>query len=85
VQNGTVSPIPWESGSRLAKQSLPNLTGAVHLVLHPEAQAEILEAADWYDLQDVGLGDEFLAEVDAAIDESRSTGKSGACELTVAE
>jgi hypothetical protein len=47
-------------GSRLAKQSLPNLTSAVHLVLNPEAQAEILEAADWYDLQDAGLGDEFL-------------------------
>jgi toxin ParE1/3/4 len=39
----------------------------VQLVLHPEAQAEILEAADWYDLQDAGLGDEFLAEIESAM------------------
>jgi hypothetical protein len=38
----------------------------VQLVLHPEAQTEIVEAADWYDLQDAGLGDEFLAEIESA-------------------
>jgi hypothetical protein len=39
----------------------------VQLVLHPEAQNEILEAADWYDLQDAGLGNEFLAEIESAM------------------
>jgi plasmid stabilization system protein ParE len=39
----------------------------VQLVLHPDAQAEIVEAVDWYDQRAPGLGDDFLAEVDAAL------------------
>lgn len=39
----------------------------MQLVLHPEAQSEIIEAADWYDLKDAGLGDEFLAELELAM------------------
>lgn len=39
----------------------------MQLVLHPEAQAEIVEAADWYDQRSSGLGDEFLSELDAAL------------------
>jgi toxin ParE1/3/4 len=38
------------------------------LVTRPEAEAEITEAAEWYDDQRPGLGDEFLAAVrDAAV------------------
>jgi len=39
----------------------------VQLVLHPDPQTDIVEAADWYDQRASGLGDEFLAEVDAAL------------------
>jgi hypothetical protein len=39
----------------------------VQLVIHPDAKAEIVEAADWYDRRASGLGDEFMMEVDAAI------------------
>jgi toxin ParE1/3/4 len=39
----------------------------VHLAIHPKAQAEIIEAADWYDLRAEGLGDELLVEVDHAV------------------
>lgn len=37
------------------------------LELHPDAEADILEAADWYDIQSPGLGDDLLAEVDDSI------------------
>lgn len=40
----------------------------MQLVIHPDARAEILEAADWYDARASGLGDDFVREVDAAID-----------------
>jgi hypothetical protein len=33
------------------------------LLLKPEAEADIAEAFDWYDLQRTGLGSQFLAEV----------------------
>ena len=35
--------------------------------LHEEAQRDLDEAAVWYDDQEPGLGDEFLAEVDQRI------------------
>jgi toxin ParE1/3/4 len=39
----------------------------VQLVLHPDAQTEIIEAGDWYDQQAAALGDDFLVEIDAAL------------------
>ncbi len=38
----------------------------MQLVVHAEAQQEIIEAADWYDERAEGLGDDLLARVDAA-------------------
>src|SRR5580692_11598069 len=35
------------------------------VVLSPAAQAEFLEAAEWYDLKTPGLGARFTAEVEA--------------------
>ena len=40
----------------------------MRLELHPEARAELRSAALWYDEQRPGLGDEFIAEVSAALD-----------------
>jgi toxin ParE1/3/4 len=40
----------------------------VRLELHPEARAELRRAALWYDERRSGLGDEFVAEVSAALD-----------------
>ena len=37
------------------------------LRINPDAQAEALEAADWYEEQQMGLGLEFLAAVDDAV------------------
>jgi hypothetical protein len=37
------------------------------LVLAPEAEDDLLDAADWYDAQQPGLGDAFLRSVDASI------------------
>lgn len=34
---------------------------------HPEAYDEFLSAASWYDDQEWGLGDEFVAEIQRAI------------------
>lgn len=39
----------------------------MRLELHPEARAELRSAALWYDERRSGLGDEFLAEVSAAL------------------
>lgn len=36
--------------------------------IHPEALAELRDAADWYEDQREGLGDEFLDAVMAALD-----------------
>lgn len=41
------------------------MTGAP--VFRPEAQAEALEARRWYEARRGGLGEEFGAEVDAAV------------------
>jgi toxin ParE1/3/4 len=35
---------------------------------HPEAYDEFLAAANWYEDQEVGLGDDFIAEIDRAVD-----------------
>ena len=40
----------------------------MHLELHPEARAELRSAALWYDERRAGLGDDFIAEVSAALD-----------------
>jgi len=40
----------------------------VRLELHPEARTELRRAALWYDERRSGLGDEFVAEVSAALD-----------------
>jgi toxin ParE1/3/4 len=40
----------------------------VRLELHAEARAELRGAALWYDEQRPGLGDEFIAEISAALD-----------------
>lgn len=36
------------------------------VVLRPEARADLHEASNWYEAQRLGLGDEFLQQVDAA-------------------
>jgi toxin ParE1/3/4 len=40
----------------------------VRLELHPETRAELRSAALWYDERRTELGDEFIAEVSAALD-----------------
>ncbi len=38
------------------------------IALHPEAEAELFEAAAWYDDQIPGLGDDLLAELSYYLD-----------------
>ena len=38
------------------------------VVARPQAEDDIIEAADWYDSQRAGLGDEFIEEVLAVFD-----------------
>lgn len=38
----------------------------MRLVIHPEAQAEIVEAVDWYEQRALGLGEDLFAEIEAA-------------------
>jgi len=40
----------------------------VQLVIHPDAQTEIIEAADWYEQRATGLGDDLVAEVQTALE-----------------
>ena len=40
----------------------------MRLVLHPDAVAEATAAGDWYDERRPGLGADFAAEVDRALD-----------------
>ena len=37
------------------------------LVIRPRAEADLREARDWYESQRVGLGTDFLAEIDTTI------------------
>jgi hypothetical protein len=39
----------------------------VLLELHPDAQLDVLEAADWYDARAPGLGDDLLAEFEGTL------------------
>ena len=38
------------------------------VVARPQAENDVLEAADWYDRQQPGLGDEFIEEVVTVFD-----------------
>ena len=40
---------------------------ALKITFRPEAEAEIAEAADWYEARGAGLGMEFLRALDAVI------------------
>ena len=40
---------------------------AAELVIAPEAEHDLANAYDWYETQRVGLGEEFLGSVDAAM------------------
>jgi len=39
----------------------------MRIIYHPEAEAELVEAAQFYDQRVVGLGSRFLAEFDSAV------------------
>jgi plasmid stabilization system protein ParE len=41
---------------------------SLELIIRPEAEADALEAYRWYSDQLPGLGDEFLAEIDRALE-----------------
>lgn len=43
------------------------------LIVNPEAETDLANARAWYDLQRMGLGDEFLECVDEAFDSLRRT------------
>jgi plasmid stabilization system protein ParE len=45
---------------------------SVELIIRPEAEADALQAFRWYNEQRPGLGQEFLAEVESAIESIRS-------------
>jgi plasmid stabilization system protein ParE len=44
---------------------------AADLVIAPEAEQDIAEAYSWYEMQRVGLGEEFLSSVDACVEAIR--------------
>jgi toxin ParE1/3/4 len=48
----------------------------VRVELHPEARAELRSAALWYDERRPGLGDDFIAEVFAALERIGETAES---------
>ena len=39
------------------------------IVFHPDADAEITEAAQYYEVREPGLGSDFLGEVERALDQ----------------
>jgi len=45
---------------------------SLELVIRPEAEADALEAYRWYSEQLPGLGDDFLAEIDRALETIRA-------------
>src|SRR6185369_13623033 len=51
-----------------SRSSLPIEIMRWKVVVRPEAKDDILQAADWYDQQRAGLGDEFVEEVIALFD-----------------
>jgi toxin ParE1/3/4 len=40
----------------------------MRVIYHPDAEAEVIEAAEFYESRVVGLGGEFLEAIDAAVD-----------------
>ena len=40
---------------------------SLQVLLRPDAEADLIEARDWYEAKQEGLGDEFLTCVEAAI------------------
>jgi hypothetical protein len=42
--------------------------GASHVILAPEAAEDVLVAYAWYESRGVGLGEDFLYALDAAMD-----------------
>lgn len=42
------------------------------LIIRPEAEAELADAFDWYERRVPGLGEHFLAVVNAALDSVQS-------------
>ena len=46
---------------------------SLELVIRPEAEADALEAYRWYSEQLPGLGDDFLAEIDRALEIIRAS------------
>ena len=40
----------------------------MRLVIHPDVQAEIVEAVDWYEQRAIGLGQDLLVEIEAALE-----------------
>ena len=45
---------------------------SVELIIRPEAEADAFQAFRWYNDQRTGLGQEFLAELDRAIESVRA-------------
>ena len=39
-----------------------------HLIFHPDISSEIKASYNWYQVQAKGLGDDFIAELEAAYD-----------------
>ena len=53
---------------------------SLRLVLRPEAESDIAEAALWYEQQRAGLGSEFIDEVSSAVE--RVLANPGASDLS---
>lgn len=49
------------------RAALPPVRLTYRIVFRPQAEAEITEAADWYEAQRQGLGQDFLRKVDQTI------------------
>lgn len=51
----------------------------MRLVFRPEAVQEITEARDWYDERRLGLGVDFVSQIEAAIERIRRSPHDFAC------
>jgi plasmid stabilization system protein ParE len=49
------------------------------LILRPEAEADVLEAYSWYEMEKPGLGDEFLSKIEDALENVSSTPEMHPC------
>ena len=45
----------------------------MRLTYHPEAEAEVVEAAEFYEARSPGLGERFVREFDAAVAEIQAS------------